>query len=359
MATAGIVDSCVQQWSTDLTEMKDLVDEKWYRRLNIKSKIHDPMAGSLVPNGPLYNAFWNEDSPDYERPESGEYTNSEQYSSPDLLEDHLTEQGVETALLTGHELRYINSLPNMDYQSNVASAYNELLRRDWVEPSEMLKGAFLLTPDNPDAAVEEIEKFGDHPDFVTGLIYGGGKFLLGHEYLEPIYEAAEEHDVPLTIQTSGNPTYRQIVGGVPEHYVEFDANLVQNHMTNLINMVFQGVFERHPDLDVVWAGEGVAWILQTMWRSTRYYRNETASDVDLEKEPDEYVRDNCYATTYSINYLGDEGLSDIYDMFGFDRVIYGSGYPFWNHDEADDLPTLTDEQEHQITKANAERVYGL
>jgi predicted TIM-barrel fold metal-dependent hydrolase len=359
MATTGIVDSCVQQWSTNLSEMKDLVDEKWYRRLNVKSKIHDPMAGSLMPNGPLYNAFWNEDSPDYGRPDSGEYTNSDLYSTPDLLEAYLQDQGVETAILTGHELRYITSLPNTDYQANIASAYNELLRRDWVEPSDIMKGAFLITPDDPEQAVEEIEKFADHDDFVTALVYGGGKFLLGHKYLNPIYEAAEKHDLTLTIQTSGNPTYRQVVGGVPEHHVEFDANLVQNHMTNLINMVLQGVFERHPDLKVVWAGEGVAWLLQTMWRSTRYYRNETASDIDLAREPHEYVEDCCYATTYSMNYLGDDGLSDIYEMFGFDKVIYGSGFPFWNHDEPDDLPPLSEHETAKITRENAGQVYDL
>lgn len=353
-----VIDSCVHQWSIDLSAMKDMVPEKWRDRLSIKSKIQDPISGTVMPALPWYHAYWNEDAPGYERDDPEHYTNSERYRSPEAIDLDLAERDVETAILLGHQVKFINAHPNPEYAGALASAYNRLLKERWLEGSDRLTGGVLVVPNNPDAAVEEIERYADDPDMVTVSLFGGSLLPLGHETVHPIFEAAERADMPVTIHSSGNPTHRQTAGGRPQHYATFDANLAQNHMVNFLSMVFRGVFDDYPDLDVVWAGEGVAWTLHPAWRATRYYRNLRAVSPDLEKEPVDYMK-HCYVTTYPLGGLPDEQEARLIEMVGYDNVIWGSGYPHWNDDEVADLPSLPDGAQEKVLYENARSVYGL
>jgi predicted TIM-barrel fold metal-dependent hydrolase len=363
MASEGLIDACVHQWTTEPGKLADRVPEQWQKRLRIKSKIQDPISGSLMPTIPWYHAFWNEDSPDYEGGPDGEYTNSDQYKSPEAMEAHLTDQGVNTALLSGHVVKFISALPHPEYAAALASGYNELLKEEWLAESDVLKGNVLVTPESPESAVEEIERYADDPDMVSVQIFGGGRLPLGHDYLEPVYEAAAAADMPLTIHTSGNPINRQTALGIPEHYPTQDANLVHNHMTNVISLIYKGVFDRHPDLEVVWAGEGVSWILHTLWRATRYWRNLEGSTgsrpPELRQEPIDYLDSNFYLTTYPAEQLASDHVENLYDMAGFDNIVYGSGYPLWNHQTPDVLSALSEDHRTSVATENAQRVYGL
>lgn len=350
MSSREIIDTCLHQWTVDVGEMKDLVDDKWYDRLKTKDLIKDPIGGTFVPSLPWYHASFNEDVEDVD---------VEKFRTPETFDDYLKEEGISTGLLTGHAVKFLPAKPDPQYAASLATAYNELLKRDWLEPTERLKGSVLVTQKDPEAAAAEIEKYADDPDMVSVMMYGGGDLPLGHEYHDPIYEAAEDAGMPITIHTSGNPIHRQTAGGLPEHHATYDASLAQNHMSNMMSMIYQQVFDKYPDLEVVWAGEGVGWLPQTKWRSTRYYRNLEKYSPYLEREPGDYIEENCYVTTYSLASLDDDTLRKYFDMVGTDNIIYGSGYPHWNADTVDVLPEMDDDDERRILRENAERVYGI
>lgn len=359
MAGAGVVDACVHQWTADPGAMADLVPAKWQKRLAIKSRIQDPVSGTLMPTLPWYHAYWNEDAPDYDRPDAGDYTRSAEYRSPAALADALAERGVDTAILTGHVIAFLPALPNPEYAAALASAYNTLVAREWVADADRLRGAIVVPTSNPSAAVDEIEAHADDPGMVAALAFGGGPLPLGHEYLWPIYEAAAAADLPLVIHRSGNPTYRQTSMGLPQHYVTHDANLVQNHMTNVLSLVFQGVFDAFPTRRVVWAGEGVSWILHTLWRATRYYRNLEGEAPTLDRDPIEYLRSNMAFVTYPLERLDEAYIAQLFEMVGVERLLYGSGYPHWNRDTVDVIPDLPDRERALVLRGNAERLFGL
>lgn len=360
MSESGIVDACVRQYTIDYAKMAERVPEPWSTKLSIKSKVEDPAAGTLMATLPWYHAYWNEDSPDYQRPDSGEYTRSEEYRSPEKVDEYLAEQGVETALLTGHQIKFLPAVMNPEFTAVIASAYNELLTDLWLDSSDRLKGGIVVPLNNPDAAVEEIEKYADHPGMVTVIFFGGTELPFGHRDYRRIFDAVVAADLPITALTSENPVHRQAAMGLPKHYATFNTNVAQNHYVNLVSMLFQGMFDEYPELDIVWAGEGMGWILQPMWRSTRYYRNlEPQVPTELEKEPHEYIENN-YVTTYPMPSL-DSGMTvRLVDMVGAGNVLYGSGYPHWNHDKLAALPDDIDEDDREkILTKNAERVYDL
>lgn len=359
---ANVIDTVIHQWTADPGKMKDLVPTAWQRRLEIKSQIQDPVTGSLVPTVPWQHAFWNEDAPEYDR-RYDEYTNSKEYTSPSELEGRLREQGVEYGILTGHEMKFLPALPDPQYASELAKAYNTLIKTEWLAATDAFKGAVLVHADRPSDAAEEISKYADDPDMVSVLLYGGGKFPLGHDYLEPIYEAATTADMPLMIHTSGNAIHHQTALGLPEHYVTFDTNLAQNHMSNMASLIFHGVLDRYPDLDVIWAGAGVTWVLHWVWRATRYWRNiagstGTNAPRELRQDPMDYIDTNFYFTTYPLEAFEPAILQELFEMVGTENVLFGSGYPHWDHDGHKDLPVVLAEDEG-IMYANAARLFGL
>lgn len=352
----SVIDTCVHQWTTDPGKMADYVPDRYKRRLKIKSKIQDPVSGTIIPTLPRYHAYWNEDSPDHDSP-SDKYTNSAQYRSPKKMAKYLEQENVETALLTGHELKFLPALPSPEYAAALASAYNSILKEEWLAESNRFKGSILVAPEQPEAAAEEIRKYASDPDMVSVLIYSGGRFPLGFEYLNPVWEASAEANMPVMIHTSGNPRYRQSSMGVEEHYVTRDTNLWQNHMANIISLVYEGVLDRHPELDIIWAGEGASWILHALWRTTRYWRNQEGtigtSPPQLRQEPIEYLDTNFYLSTYPLG-ATDSGITmEMFDMVGTENILFGSGYPHWDHDTSDSLQDLSEEDKQMILRENA------
>jgi predicted TIM-barrel fold metal-dependent hydrolase len=341
--------------------MEPLMPEKWQDRLKIKDSVLDPLSSTLMPTLPWYHAYWNEDRDDRSnRVSDEEYTDSETYRSPELMDEALESRGISTAVLMGHEIKFLSAVPTPDYTASLASAYNELLHENWLEGSDRLKGAIVLAMNNPTAAVEEIHRYADNDDMVTALIYSGTDLPLGHEYYEPIYAAAEEEDVTITIITSGNMVKRQTSLTQPDHYVTFDSLLPLNHMSNMTSMVFQGIFDKYPDLDIVWGGEGVGWILPAMWRTTRYYRNfDPQVPYELEMEPMEYIERNCYVTTYSLGQYDSAVVEPLFDMIGYENILFGSGYPHWNADGVNALPDLSESQGKLVLSENARKVYAM
>ncbi len=51
-----------------------------------------------------------------------------------------------------------------------------------------------------------------------------------------------------------------------QHYIESHCVLLQTIMTHHITMVFQGTFEKFPELKVVSLEYGIAWIPHMMWQ---------------------------------------------------------------------------------------------
>ena len=148
----SVFDACVHQQTIDLDRMKDLVPKKWKTRISRKAKFQDPISGTLMPTLPWFHSYWNEDAPDWE-------AKPEHYRDPEKFDKFLDERGIDIALLSGHEIRFLPSLPSPEYSSAIASAYNTVLVEDWLEDFPRFKGGIVVRMDSPRRAVEEIEKY--------------------------------------------------------------------------------------------------------------------------------------------------------------------------------------------------------
>jgi predicted TIM-barrel fold metal-dependent hydrolase len=89
-------------------------------------------------------------------------------------------------------------------------------------------------------------------------------------------------------------------------------------------MVFGGVFDRHPNLKIVFAEGGLSWVPSALQDAEAIFDNFGNGDlVDrIELRPSEYWRRNCYAT-FQMDPLGMSELRFI----GADRIMWATDYP--------------------------------
>jgi predicted TIM-barrel fold metal-dependent hydrolase len=126
-------------------------------------------------------------------------------------------------------------------------------------------------------------------------------------------------------------------------------------------LVFGGVFDRHPDVQAVFAEGGIGWVLPWMQDAEALFDTYGTLLDPIKQRPSYYWHNNCYATFQS-----DElGLSRL-DVLGADRVMWGADYPHsegtfgfsWKMMEKI-VNTIGADKAELVLGANAKRVFKL
>lgn len=216
------------------------------------------------------------------------------------------------------------------------------------------RGLIQLLPNDVDAAVAEMRWASAH-DVVGGVMLPAvpPNHVVEpyfHERYEPLWRTAVELGYPIhQHQGSGSPD------GGDDQPVARTVRYVDHELwtrLTLGHLIVGGVFERHPDLRVVWTEmPGLRWVVEDLERLTRQLRvvqsrhagdprqlnywRTFGSDITegLSCTPMEYFRRNCY--------IGASMLSP-FDMpfvhvLGTDRIMWGHDAP---HAEGSDGRTL-------------------
>lgn len=139
------------------------------------------------------------------------------------------------------------------------------------------------------------------------------------------------------------------------------ANASNHFRKPFSQLIFGGVFDRHPDLKVVFAEGGISWVL-TALQDAEMVCDSFGDLVDpIKYRPTEYWKNNCYATFQN-------------DLLGLRNLAYvGTGNLMWSNDyphpegafgySADSVQHVLDfttpEQARAILGGTATALYGL
>src|SRR4051812_19498697 len=136
----------------------------------------------------------------------------------------LDANGIDRAVLIGGEVLGLGAMPDPDAAAMIASAYNDWLAETWLAADERYRANLVVGAQDPVAAAREIRRAGQDRRFVAVLL-PLTNILMGQRHYYPIYEAAAEVGLPVTVHpNSGEGIFRTsppMGGGAPTHYGEW------------------------------------------------------------------------------------------------------------------------------------------
>jgi predicted TIM-barrel fold metal-dependent hydrolase len=351
-----LIDCDVHQSIGDYTQLHPYLPVQW-RRYVSKSGFGGATSGILRGAGSLYR----QDA----RPPGG----GEPGSDPAWLRQQLIERyHVRYAILNGGNILGLGTLPDADYASALASAYNDWTIATWLTEHNAdgrFKAAMLVAPQDPQGAAREIDRVGDHPHIVQVLFTTATGIPLGHRWFHPIYEAAERHGLPVAVHPgaegraiAGQPT----AAGWISKYIEWHTCLPQTAMTHAVSLVCQGVFEKFPRLKVVLVECGQSWLAHVMWRLDKNYKALRVEVPWLKRLPSEYLKEHIRLTTQPIEEPPSrEQFLQMLEMIDARRTLMlSTDYPHWDFDDPiAAFKHVPEDMKRRIYYQNAAELYGL
>jgi predicted TIM-barrel fold metal-dependent hydrolase len=213
--------------------------------------------------------------------------------------------------------------PNVFNQ--VCRAYNDWMAEFCSVSPQNLKGIAMLNNYSPDDAVRELERC-KKIGFAGGIIsvYPGREHHYGLPKYEPLWEAAENHDFPLSLHALSNSTGPYGVS-FDEIAYSLRANADYWIRTSLADMIFNGIFERYPRLKIESCEHEAGWVPYFRWQLDWIYENRILKRRQLNplsRYPSAYLSDNVY---FSIIY--DKLAVAQHELIGANRMMWGSDFP--------------------------------
>ena len=228
-----------------------------------------------------------------------------------------------------------------------------------------LKGVGIINTDDVNNGIKELErcrKIGLIGALIT-LYPPEDRPYASPEY-EPLWAAAEDLGMPLSLHTSTNrfdPNQK-----VSERTAASVAN-IETHLIrmSLAHIIFSGVFERYPKLHVGSVEQDASWAAHFLFRLDYTYTQRPLSLTPYrfkgEMIPSDFFHRNVF-----IGFQEDPAAVKMRDIIGVANLQWGSDYP---HMEStfprsreileEILADCTEEEKAKIAGENALRVYSL
>ena len=191
-----------------------------------------------------------------------------------------------------------------------------------------LGGVILACGRDIKSAVEEIHRWGKSRWAWGVLPYAPYGMPLDHPDFEPVWAAAAEHDLAITLHTfTVMPPYAP--GGTDNWenlFLQRSASHPWCGMRNMASLIGSGLMDRYPKLRIGTLEAGHGWLPFWMARIDEHARTIRSEIPDLKMMPSEYVLSGRYFQSIEIP----EGLkltNAVIDLVGEDVLMYASDYP--------------------------------
>jgi predicted TIM-barrel fold metal-dependent hydrolase len=252
------------------------------------------------------------------------------------MRDGLDALDIDVGILFPDQLLLFAALPNIEYATALARAYNRWLVDRWLTRANGLYGAIVAAPQNPEDAAREIERYaGEDRIAAVYLPTAGVNPLWGHRRYDPIFAAAEAADLPVALHsvTIVTPNFPYQIDQFENHFGRQTVSHAFAMMANLVSMMHTGVPARYPNLRIVFTEAGISWAPYMAWRMDKYHHEYRRMVPVLERRPSEYIRDQVWVSTQPIEEPDDPmHLVETIRHVGEDRIVFASDWPHHDFD---------------------------
>jgi uncharacterized protein len=257
---------------------------------------------------------------------------------------------------------YLGGNQPPEFSAAIMTAANEWAADKWLARDERLYSAICTVFEEPELGARELRRWAAHPRFVQILLPFRTQRPLGHRRYWWLYEAAVEHDLPIVLHPGSTGNGLVTASGWPSYYFEDHVGFPQALIVQAASLIFEGVFDRFPDLKIVFAEGAWSWVVPYGWRLDRAWRQMRGEVRHIQRPPSEYLAKHFWFTSQPIEEPASaEQFVEAWQLFGReDRLLYSSDYPHWDFDSPEEaLPTVLPEAtRHKILGQNALDLYS-
>lgn len=244
-------------------------------------------------------------------------------TNPRLWLDDMDVDGVDMSLLYPGIGMSMYTIKEQDLRLACLRTYNEWLADFCKASNGRLIGVTMIPfDDGVDAAVRELEhgaKLGHRGALIP--TWPAGNPFTDTEF-DPFWAAAQELDVPLSLHRGiglGGAT----TGSVGQHPSSGIVFRFFASVQPIGNMVFTGVFDRFPNLNVISVESNFGWAPFVFEQSDDQDRRQKSWDQwQIKRKPSDYWRENIYYTFLEDRY----GIQNRHET-GVDKLLWSSDYP--------------------------------
>lgn len=257
--------------------------------------------------------------------------------------------------------------PDSGLLTSAFATYNDWVAEFCEAIPSRLKGIAALNIDDVQEGVKELQrchKMGLVGAMITVYPPDDRPYLLP-EY-EPLWAAAQDLGMPLSLHSGTNRSSPN------QPSVDFETvgrafftNIDYWVRMSLTHMIFNGVFERYPDLRVGSVEMELAWVPHFLDRLDYNYTQRPSSGDSYMFKEDALPSDYFYRNVF-LSFQEDAlGIRDRH-IIGVDNLMWGSDYPHFESTFPrsreiieETLVGCSDQEKAKIAGVNAIRVYNL
>ena len=289
---------------------------------------------------------------------------------PDPRVEDMDLDGVDAAVLYPNAGFMLYNVPDTELLNEVFSTYNDYAAEYCKAYPKRLRGLGMINLDDIEAGVGELRRC--HKLGLSGALISvqppeGRGYDQPQEY-EPLWATAQDLGMPLSLHTG---THRKGSAGggsvVDAETFPPEAVTVKDAAPRvaLTQMIFSGVFERYPKLQVGAVEFELGWAAYFIDRMDYAYtqpaRRKHWHRYAEDMLPSDYFRRNIF-----LGFQEDALGINLRHLIGVDCLQWGSDYP---HQEStfpqsraileEILSDCTDEEKAKIAGGNAARIYHI
>lgn len=288
--------------------------------------------------------------------------------------EFLDSVGIESTVLYPTSGLAIGRITSDDWAIDTARAYNDWLYNTYLQKSPRLKGMALIPMQDPQAAVEEMRRAVLELGMCGVMAPSNGlPNHLGSTQYWPVYEAANELGCPIALHGGCHHGF-----GFDDINVFAEAHAIGHPLGMVIglgSLVFNGIFDRFPNVRFAFLEGGVAWFLLCLERFQGSYQCFTPFNPRrqlLELRPGQRLADYIIGLAKNGQiFIGCEGdepdLAYAIKKIGPEPFLYSSDFPHEVNNESckEELEELIESEElsqsakEAVLFRNAERFYNL
>ena len=261
------------------------------------------------------------------RSEDGHLIHPEGFRYPIQGESLDVEQKLAGMDAAGIDIAVMSLIPPLMFYNAPADEAVAWARRTNDSLAELIQGqdrlrAFAHIPmQAPEEAARELERTVNELGFLgahIGTDAGPGRTLDAPE-LAPVWEAAQQHDVPMVL----HPNYVGMKPGLEDFYFTNSIGNPLETTTTAARLIHGGTLDRFPSLKPVLVHAG-GYLPYQIGRFDHAYKVRNEPKVSLDRKPSEYM-DRFYMDTIT---HAPAQLAFLASVIGIERLVLGTDVPF-------------------------------